>query len=131
LLLGTPGQQRLIQFDERRISDLQQITFAIDSYWQQNKRLPESLENLHDGRYYYVESISDPKTGDVYEYLVIDAERYELCAVFETTATEQEKQRGVPKAFSEQIWDHDIGRGCFNLEVRKPVQGEPILIPAR
>jgi hypothetical protein len=60
----------------------------------------------------------------------VDKERYELCAVFETSSAEQESQRGVPKAFSEQVWDHEIGRTCFPLEVRKPVDGEPIPVPA-
>ena len=126
MLVGTPAQQRLLQFDERRISDLQQITFAIDSYWERSKELPEVLEDLRDARY-YVQSITDPKTGEPYEYIILTEDTYQLCAIFETdTASSQYQEK--PRAFSEELWNHGIGRACFTLEVRKP-QAEPI--PAR
>ena len=116
-LVGTPASQRLLQFDERRVSDLQQITFAIDSYWERNKKLPETLENLQDPRY-YLQSITDAKTGMPYEYRIVSENAYELCALFETESSAQENSRAIPKPFSEQIWDHGIGRACFTLEVR-------------
>jgi uncharacterized membrane protein YidH (DUF202 family) len=127
-LVGTPVQQRLIQFDERRVSDLQQITFAIDSYWERNKKLPEVLEDLRDPRY-YLQSITDPKTDEGYDYHVISETDYELCAVFETDSSQLIQE--FPKAFSEQSWDHGAGRTCFELEVRQPLKGEPIPVPAR
>ena len=125
-LVGTPTQQRLLQFDERRVSDLQQITFAIDSYWERNKEVPEILGDLLDARY-YVPSITDPKTGEPYEYIVLTKDMYQLCAAFETdTASSQYQEK--PRAFSEELWNHAAGRVCFTLEVRKP-QTEPV--PAR
>lgn len=126
-LVGTPAQQRLIQFDERRVSDLQQITFAIDSYWERNKRLPETLGDLRDPRY-YVQAITDPKMGEPYEYRILNEDRYELCAAFETDSSQYEGE--FPKPFSEQTWNHGAGRTCFTLEVRKPVF-EPTPVPAR
>lgn len=129
-LVGTPASQRLLQFDERRVSDLQQITFAIDGYWERNKKLPETLENLQDPRY-YLQSITDPKTGEPYEYQMVSDTAYELCAVFETESSAQQDSRSIPKPFSEQIWDHGIGRTCFALEVREPIKEGPIPVPAR
>src|SRR3989344_5706682 len=131
-LVGTPAQQRLITFDDRRVSDLQQITFAIDSYWERNKKLPDTLENLQDPRY-YLQSITDPKTGAPYEYRSVSDASYELCAVFETDSKMRQDPRAVPKPFSEQIWEHGIGRACFTLEVRASVTPleEKIPVPAR
>jgi len=128
ILVGTPAQQRLLQFDERRVSDLQQITFAIDAYWDRNKKLPESLEDLRDPRY-YLQSIADPKTGDPYEYHALSETGYELCAAFEVDSSQIQEE--FPKPFSAELWDHGVGRTCFPLEVREPIKEGPIPVPAR
>ncbi|MEK7542301.1 MAG: DUF5671 domain-containing protein, partial [Patescibacteria group bacterium] len=133
-LVGTPASQRLLQFDERRVSDLANITYATDSYWERNKQLPETLEDLRDPRY-YVQSLGDPKTGEPYEYRVISDTAYELCAVFETDSAMQQSKVPTPEPFTRQIWqwNHGIGRTCFTLEVRKPATESPpkIPVPAR
>ncbi|MBI2098699.1 MAG: hypothetical protein HYT49_03590 [Candidatus Wildermuthbacteria bacterium] len=131
-LVGTPAQQRLIQFDERRISDLQQITYAIDSYWERNKSLPESLEDLRDPRY-YVQSLSDPKTGEPYEYQLTSATAYEICATFEAVYPQDEAQAMPRYSGGMSFWDHGIGRTCFSLEVRKLMTptGEIVPVPVK
>ena len=131
-LVGTPAQQRLIQFDERRVSDLQQITYAIDSYWERNKSLPESLENLRDPRY-YVQSLSDPKTGEPYEYRLTSEAAYEICATFETDSSQYENQVFPPYSGGVSFWEYGIGRTCFSLEVRKLMTptGETVPVPAK
>ena len=128
---GSPAKQRTLQFDQRRVSDLQQISVAVDDYWAREGKLPERLEDLRDGRYAYVRSITDPATEEPYEYGILSDTTYELCAVFERDSTEQQEQYRKP--FSEQIWDHGVGRTCFNLEVRKPIAPlrEQIPIPVR
>ena len=133
-LVGSPAGQRLIQFDERRVSNLQQITFAIDSYWVRNKTLPDNLEDLQDIRY-FLESIQDPKTGEPYEYRILSDITYELCATFETDSNAMVNSRGIAKPFSQQIWEHGIGRTCFDREVRKLEVprgiSEPTPVPVR
>ena len=116
-LVGSPAGQRLIQFDERRVSNLQQITFAIDSYWDRNRSVPATLEDLRDSRY-FVNSITDPKTGEPYEYRVTDEDSYVLCAVFETESGAREDLRVLTKPFSEQVWEHGIGYACFERDVQ-------------
>ena len=129
-LVGTPAQQRLLTFDDRRISDLQSITNAVDGYWQRNNALPQKLEDLRNPLY-YVSSIQDPKTGEPYEYRTVSGAAYELCAIFETDSTMRQDPRTMPKPFSEQIWDHGIGRTCFSLQVQKLVPGEAIPVPVK
>ena len=130
-LVGTPAQQRLLQFDDRRVSDLQSITYAVDSYWQRNESLPQMLEDLRVPTY-YVESISDPKTGELYEYNIISETAYELCATFETDSSEYENQ-AVPRFLDRGIsfWNHSAGLTCFDLEVQQPAKTEPIPVPVR
>lgn len=116
ILMGSPAEQRSLQFDQRRESDLQQISFAIDVYWGRNEVLPEVLEDLQDSRY-FIRSIEDPVTGEKYEYTTLSEVTYELCAVFENDSSETRAE--FQKPFSEQIWEHGPGRTCFELEARK------------
>ena len=65
-----------------------------------------------------------------YEYRIVSENVYELCAIFETESNASQDLRAVPKPFSEQIWDHGIGRACFTLEVRAlTTADEPIPFP--
>lgn len=132
ILMGSPAAQRSLQFDQRRESDLQQISFAIDAYWVRNETLSDVLEDLQDTRY-FIRSIKDPVTGEQYEYAILSDKTYELCATFENDSTKL--RREFEKPFSEQVWEHGIGRTCFELEVRKSVdpilERVPDLIPAR
>jgi len=67
LLIGSPAQERLRRLDERRISDLREISFAVDAYWTREDVLPASLEELgNDER--IVRELADPVTGAPYEY---------------------------------------------------------------
>lgn len=112
-LVGSPGEQRALQMDQRRISDLQQISFAIDAYWQQNEELPQSFEDLANGNY-HVSSIQDPETGERYEYRIIGERTYELCAMFNRASGDQRVPTAQP--FSDTAWEHGAGRECFQRE---------------
>jgi len=115
-LSGTPAQQRILQFDQRRLSDLQQISYAIDEYWARNKAFPDNLETLQDSRYYFVQSLADPKTQEPYEYRATGEKTYELCAVFALSSAENgEFLRFSP---SPKVWQHEAGRTCFSLEIQ-------------
>ena len=114
VLVGSPAGQRLIKFDQTRERDLQGIAFAIDLYWERNERVPGSLEGLKSPLF-HVSSITDPKTGEQYEYRVLTDVSYELCAVFETESS----QAARPLPFSAQTWEHGLGRVCFENEAVK------------
>ncbi len=113
-LVGTPGQQRDVRLDDRRVDDLRNISQNIDTYFDLNEEMPHSLRDLSGPRF-HVRSIEDPDTGRLYEYRVTEGTRYELCAVFTTDSGDRRDER---RSFSERIWDHDSGRHCFQLEAR-------------
>ena len=119
-LVGTPGQQRDVRLDERRIDDLRDISRNIDRFLQLNEAMPESLEDMKGPRF-HVNSIEDPETGVFYEYRVIEGTRYELCAVFTTDNTEG--RRGERRSFSDSVWDHGVGLTCFQLEAKAETLG--------
>ncbi len=111
-LVGTPGQQRDVRLDERRVDDLRDISNNIDTYLELNGAIPEKLEELKGPRY-FVRSVEDPDTGVPYEYRVIEGTQYELCAVFTTDSSEG--RRGERTSFSDTVWDHGAGLTCFQL----------------
>ena len=116
-LAGSPITQRLLQSDQIRTSNLQQISFALDEYWARNQKLPETLEGLQDSRYYFVESIADPITKEPYEYRVLGEKQYELCATFDLASTESGAGLRFPSKVS-KVWEHGVGRICFELEIQ-------------
>ncbi len=119
VLTGTPGQQRALQFDQRRVSDLQQISYSINLYWQNSGKLPVSFDDLKNQQYSYIQSVMDPRTEVAYEYRVLGDKTYELCATFETDSSNTAARFKTPIPFSEQSWDHAIGRVCFEREVQE------------
>ena len=124
-VVGSPGGQRLLKFDARRVSDLQNISHTIDTYWDLNGELPGALEDLQGPRY-YVRFIRDPATQQTYEYRVIAGNQYQLCAVFATDSSQRVER--VPRPYSAKVWDHGTGRACFDLEAQAPGAG-PVRVP--
>jgi hypothetical protein len=115
---GSPSAERAHRFDDRRISDLQSISYAIDNYWGINKSLPKDLETLSKTRDVYVGSIVDPETSTPYEYTLTDSDSYTLCAEFATATPANEDPR--INTVNSRYWEHSEGHACFNIDVRKP-----------
>ena len=109
ILLDSPAQERLRRLDERRVSDLREISYAVDAYWTREGMLPPSLEELSSEER-IVRELADPETGADYEYRVLGDSSYELCAIF---ASEMDvRSRDVPYG---HVWSHGAGRQCFQL----------------
>lgn len=128
IIAGSPQSQRLVRFDERRVNDLQMIQGQIINYWQNKQVLPENLDQLVDD-IYSVAIPADPKTGQSYEYEVLNSLTFKLCAMFETSTkvqTSQSKGRMMPIApapygdyypFKDSTWDHEVGQVCFERTI--------------
>jgi hypothetical protein len=112
LLLGSPAEERVRRFDERRVQDLASIARAVDLYWTRHVRLPSSFDELRkepggDAGF------NDPSTNDLYQYRPLEAGSYELCAQFERGS------RPPGRATGDDFWSHGTGRQCFRREARK------------
>lgn len=126
VLSGSPQLERARRLDSQRIQDLEQLSYAVDNFWNFNKKLPATLDQLPKGGGFPA-SIVDPKTQTPYEYRVVTATTYELCAIFET-ADNSQIQPAPPYPVAEyRNWQHDIGRTCFRLNV--PYPPTPVKIP--
>jgi hypothetical protein len=111
--LGSPTEERARRLDERRLSDLRQLQSAVNFFHSQQKRLPESLEQLAQKRELRVGL--DPATKQPYGYRRIDDGHYGLCAIFERSSPPQES--------SVDIRRHDAGRYCFQRTPPSPPRG--------
>ena len=126
-LAGSPFKQRLVKFDNQRVSDLQTLQSQIVYYWQQKDKLPKSLNDLKDSISGFIPP-SDPDTNQSYEYKIAGNLSFELCADFAlssngSTGSPQgaEFSKSLPRAvmpggFGEN-WEHTNGRVCFERAI--------------
>ncbi len=118
-VVGSPQAERLWQFDERRISDLNTIQWQIVNEWQTKEELPATLDELRDDISGFVPP-RDPETGEPYGYRVTGNLGFELCASFKTSSKGEDgsKARSVPVPAMDpygmqENWMHDVGEACF------------------
>lgn len=132
VVVGSPSQERARRMDQQRVNNLQQITYALDSYYALKKNIPDDLKQLAGTQDVYLESINDPQTKQAYDYRKIDETKYELCAAFETAAQKSE-DTGVTKPAGygpyDTMWQHGVGRQCFELQVRTANKPDKPLVP--
>ena len=125
VIIGSPTAERTRRFDQQRINDIQQISYAVDAYWTQVKTLPPSLSSLMSNNFYYVSNISDPLSKQPYEYRIVSTSTYELCANFESNSKETSNlQKDVPMyspypSNMEIFWKHGQGRVCATFHVNQ------------
>ena len=91
---GTPGTQRHLEADTRRVQDLQTIAAVVAGMTP----APQSLADVAAVRPGI--PLTDPETGRFYEFAVKSAKEYELCATFAA-------------AEGSGFWSHGRGRTCF------------------
>ncbi len=116
---GSPAHQRLLKIDARKVYDLQDIQWHIQSYWQKKDRLPEVLSELNDDFSGY-RVPTDPESDLAYEYQKKDKLSFELCATFNTKTSDERNGGGgyltKPVALgleNSSNWQHEAGRQCF------------------
>lgn len=114
-IAGLPKDQRLVRLDERRISDLSSIDNQIENYWINNRKLPNTLSQLETGL--NISLPNDPVANISYEYNKKSDLKFELCAVFQTSAKDNvNNDIGMLKPvnqFYAQLQNHKQGRDCF------------------
>ncbi len=119
-IAGSPAERRMIRFDERRVTDLQQLQNEIASYWQRTESLPASLDDLvNDFSGYSMPT--DPEHGTTYEYRVTGDLNFQLCATFNSDSTSRGASGRYPEYYMNGIsgtnWDHGTGQVCFERAI--------------
>src|SRR3989338_666706 len=124
LLIGSPKQARLREYDFRRGDAAMQVRWPIEEYFRLNGKLPDQLGPLGD-------NIGvDPETGVTFPYEKLTEDRYQLCVNFALPSAPLIRPAGAPvtvpvKPFpvgtGEQVWSsHTAGEVCHTFAVVKP-----------
>lgn len=130
VLVGSPKEERLRQFDLRRVGDLQSIQWEVVNYRSAKGTLPASLADLKDDIRGFVPP-QDPGTREPYGYEAKGPLSFELCASFdrarEETMTAPKPVMPVGAEVGGDSWSHPAGKHCFERaidEERYPVRPE-------
>jgi hypothetical protein len=123
-IVGTPNQARQMRIDQERVGNLSSIQSEIVQYFKLKQKLPATLTDLNDPLSYVTVPL-DPTTNIAYEYRLVDAKTFELCATFSLPSTLQSEATRVKINAMDENWQHGAGRTCFT---RGPI--DPALYPA-
>lgn len=117
---GTPGQQRQVEADTKRIEDLKSVATGIKVWHLQtpNAPLPASLNQLARSGRFPLQRISDPETHAAYEYHPRTGTTYELCANFSSNGAADQRSAGF---YHSDFWLYGKGRTCFVLDATEQV----------
>jgi hypothetical protein len=123
LIIGTPSQIRAYRFDDEKITDLQQIQSEIISYWQQKGVLPSSLGDINNSVNGMVVP-HDVQTNAPYEYRLISAHAFQICAVFNAETQWNSSSLSAPMipypsgvTIHDNSWWHGAGHTCFDRTI--------------
>ncbi len=98
--IGTPGYERPISLDNRRLDDL----YAIAQKIHEQGSAPKSLTSISA-------NLDDPVTHSAYGYSRLNAKSYRLCAIFDTSTQPNRLNDALDDA-----WAHPSGHYCFKLD---------------
>jgi len=116
-IVESPTETRNRKIDQNILENFSQIESAANEYYNENKKLPESLDKIREEyRYVLEENVTDPITKEKYEYRIVDEKIFEICANFRTSNKDYEDNRY--KNYLDEQWLHDSGYQCLKGKVR-------------
>jgi len=115
-IMDKPSVVRDRRHDQTVINDFSMIDTSIFQYWQINKKLPASLDELKatNGVYLRDENLVDAMTKVAYTYKPLTETSYQLCANFKLATDKNDKF-----SYSDPKWDHQAGEQCLTSVVIK------------
>ncbi len=128
VIAGSPKSARLIQIDNIRIQNLQELQSQIVQYWQYKGSLPANLEALRSIDVGGYVAPTDPESHAPYEYNVKGPLDFSLCATFALASLAEGRTPAYSKPYApypagvgglSQNWDHAEGHVCFDRRIDK------------
>jgi hypothetical protein len=114
----SPQAARDRQHDQAVVNDLNTLDGAINNFYNSNnKKLPAKLSdlaNMSTSYYLPASAFVDEVSGKAYDYKVVDAVHYQLCASFKVSSKVLSQNKSY---FEDARWQHDVGAKCFNRQV--------------
>ena len=111
--VGGPGAARLEKLDDARFNDLYSLEQSIHTVWRRNGAPPPSLDSLG---VLPPNALTDPETGEPYDYRVLSDSTAELCATFAQASDDHTV--GINEW--SDLGAYSAGRHCFTLYPPRP-----------
>lgn len=121
---GFPISRQALALDNTRIQDFTTISYAIESYYSQNGKLPEELSEVSlSGPY---NDIKDPQSKEPYGYIVREEREYQLCTTFSASYDEAKKYDSTisysfPSSQSQKNFKYKKGYSCITYTIPSTV----------
>lgn len=110
-VMGSPGAQREMRLDQRRIRDLGEVADKVRLYAKRHGQPPPDLNALNRQPGTRVD-IVDPVDGTPYAYSTDGKNDFQLCAHFATDTAQTGEEDWIAKD-----WEHGAGKHCFDLKI--------------
>lgn len=137
-IIGSPRTQRLIRYDNQKVTDLQNIQWQVISVWQRKGTIPATISELNDPLSGY-QLPTDPQTKENYEYVMMGPKSFQLCTMFNRGADNATSPRtmmpidaSIAKGsimMGQNYWNHGMGRQCFDRTIDESLY--PVTKPIR
>jgi hypothetical protein len=127
-VLGSPRTQQLYKYDEQKVSDLQNLNYQVQDYYQLHSSLPVTIDDLCGQNSLSPNNCVDKQTGKKYEYVMTgqSAKTYQLCAIFNKDSNTNDSQvQTYPYVNGQSGWVYSAGHYCFD-EVIPASQYKPV-----
>ncbi len=118
-LIDSPSVAREVRLDQQQVTDLQDIQWRIEAYYQETASFPGDYEMLYTD---FPVPVA-PEGREAYEYKITGSDTYSLCATFVEATPESERSIAKPVAVNgdvylqNQNWEHPTGRKCFERKI--------------
>lgn len=126
-IVETPTEARNRRIDERIITNFYNIESSINSYYNTNQKLPVSLNDLKKESV-VSDSLIDPGTREMFEYLPGNGMDYQLCANFRT---DNKNSRDAAYQYLDENKRHLQGRQCLDFKAYSDNLKEPMAVPVK
>lgn len=117
--IDMPAEVREQRLDDQQITDLQDMQYRIEDYYQMNNALPENVMPL-----YVTGNVpTAPEDRAAYQYRVTGARSYELCANFAQPSPDDVRESYARPMFDVDVsyhnynWEHEAGEFCFTRTI--------------
>jgi uncharacterized membrane protein YidH (DUF202 family) len=102
-LVDSPKVTKMKKFDLQRVEDLTNINSLVIYAYASDKAIPDYFPRMSNYK--------DPATGKPYEYKILSADQYEICANFALAAP--------ATSYPQQLewYSHLAGRQCFQKKI--------------
>lgn len=115
-VVESPTQTRNRKFDVVIINDFYAIDSALNSYYADKGKLPESLQELQAETIYLQDDVlKDSATNQFYKYQVIEDKKYELCATFKSA--NKNTNPNDFESYADPRWLHEAGYQCIKNKI--------------